>query len=397
MSMVGLSSGVPLRVRVARSRGLLSGMALSLCAVLAGCGTPGAPLPPSLKLPDPVTDLTAVRTGNQVALAWTMPRRNTDKLQIKGNIPVRVCRAASAGGCDPVGAALSFAPNAKATFTDALPAALASGAPRALTYFVELQSPRGRTAGPSNRAHVLAGEAPAVVTGLAAELRKGGAVLRWAPEAADEQAAEATVIRLHRTLLPQPSKGEPAAKASPDQGFLGPEKEPLEQTLLVDSPSQPGQAIDKTISFGETYEYRAQRVARVTVDGQTVELAGPLSVPIRVEAIDTFPPAIPAGLAAVATTADAADHAADHAATGPAIDLSWLPVTEADLAGYAVYRREGEGAWRRISPEQPVVGPAFHDPTVVPGHAYRYAVTAIDKLGHESARSAEAEETVPAQ
>ena len=77
------------------------------------------------------------------------------------------------------------------------------------------------------------------------------------------------------------------------------------------------------------------------------------------------------------------------------IDLSWLPVTEADLAGYAVYRREGEGAWQRISPAQPVVGPAFHDPEVQPGHTYRYAVTAIDQLGHESARSPEAEETVP--
>jgi len=31
------------------------------------------------------------------------------------------------------------------------------------------------------------------------------------------------------------------------------------------------------------------------------------------------------------------------------------------------------------------------------GHSYRYAVTAIDKLGHESARSEEATESVPAQ
>jgi hypothetical protein len=33
----------------------------------------------------------------------------------------------------------------------------------------------------------------------------------------------------------------------------------------------------------------------------------------------------------------------------------------------------------------------------VPGHTYRYAVTALDKLGHESARSEETTETVPAQ
>ena len=123
------------------------------------------------------------------------------------------------------------------------------------------------------------------------------------------------------------------------------------------------------------------------MDGQTVELAGPLSDPIRVEAIDTFPPAVPTGLAAVATAADSA--------AGLSIDLSWLPIAEADLAGYAVYRREGDGAWSRISPQQPVVGPGFHDPHVQPGHTYRYAVTAIDQLGHESARSEEAKETVP--
>ena len=53
-------------------------------------------------------------------------------------------------------------------------------------------------------------------------------------------------------------------------------------------------------------------------------------------------------------------------------------------------------AWQRISPAQPVVGPGYHDPNVQPGHTYIYAVTAIDQSGHESARSNEASDTVPA-
>ena len=162
-------------------------------------------------------------------------------------------------------------------------------------------------------------------------------------------------------------------------------------SLLADEPVT-GRVLDKTIHFGQTYEYRAQRVARVEVEGEPVELAGPLSAPIRVEAIDTFPPAIPTGLAAVAT---AGDLNAAAPANASSIDLSWLPVTEADLAGYALYRRERDGEWQRISPALPVVGPAFHDPDVKPGHTYRYAVTAIDQGGHESARSVEAAETVP--
>jgi hypothetical protein len=367
-------------------------LAGGMAAVLTGCGTPGAPLPPSLKLPNPVTNLSAVRAGDQVALAWTMPRKNTDKLLIKGNIPVHVCRKEASGTCQPVPANLSFAPDAKATFTETLPAGLASGAPRPLTYFVDLISPHGRSAGPSNAAHVLAGEAPAPVTGLSAQLRKDGVVLHWNPESA---ASPNTVIRIHRKLLTPQPQAEPAADSNSQQGLLAPPKEPVEQSLIVDSPGQPdrtpyrtpNRTIDKTIRFGQTYEYRAQRVARVTIDGQAVELAGPLSNPIRVEAIDTFPPAVPTGLAAVATAADST--------AGPSIDLSWIPVTDADLAGYAVYRREGDGPWQRVSSPQPVVGPGFHDPQVQPGHTYRYAVAAIDQLGHESARSEEAEENVP--
>jgi hypothetical protein len=395
MRLAGSNSGATWAARrLLAGAGLAAAAAMGVLALLAGCGTPGAPLPPSLKLPDPVTDLTAVRTGDQVALAWTMPRKNTDKLLIKGDIAVVVCRALASGGCDPVGTGVMFAPNAKATFTDALPVALASGVPRPLSYFVELKNARGRTAGPSNLAHVLAGEAPAAVDRLSAELRKDGVVLHWT---ADAVRGQNTAVRLHRTLVTHESKGEATAdKSASKQGFFAPAKEPLEQSLLVDSSSRPGRAIDKTIRFGETYEYRAQRVARVDVGGQTVELAGPLSEPIRVEAIDTFPPEVPSGLAAVASSADA-----EAGAQGPSaersIDLSWLPDAEADLAGYAVYRREGDGAWQRISPEQPVVGPAFHDPNVQAGHSYRYAVTAIDKLGHESARSEEATETVPAQ
>src|SRR4029077_3163281 len=42
-------------------------------AALCGCGSPGVPLPPSLDLPKPVTDLRAVRKGDKVYLMWTVP------------------------------------------------------------------------------------------------------------------------------------------------------------------------------------------------------------------------------------------------------------------------------------------------------------------------------------
>jgi len=360
---------------------LAAGMGIAL--LFEGCGTPGAPLAPSLNLPDTVNDLAAQRTGDRVTLTWKMPGKTTDKLLLKSEIPVRVCRKEGSGACATVPGNLLLAPNAVGAFTETLPQNLATGTPRSLSYFVELLNRNGRSAGLSNPSVILAGQAPAPVANLSAKVIKAGVVLRWPPGSASE------AIRLHRKLLTTL-----AVKPKTRQGLMAPEPEPLEQSLLVEPPAEPGQSdraldrtLDKDVRFDESYEYRAQRVARVTVDDKTLELAGPLSEPVRVQVLDVFPPAVPTGLAAVATLGQAGNETS--------IDLSWQPVTDVDLAGYAVYRREGDAAWQRISPATPLVPPGFHDAHVEPGHTYRYAVTAIDQGGHESARSAETQETVP--
>lgn len=358
-----------LTLAIALAVGLDSGL------VLTGCGTPGAPQAPSLNLPGRVTGLAATRTGNQVLLNWTMPQKNTDRLLLKGNIQVKVCRREGAGTCGAAGM-LFLAPGAAGTFTETLPNALATGAPRTLTYFVELNNRNGRSAGLSNGAVVLAGEAPAPVIGLAAQVRKSGVVLRWTPDGGE------TAIRLHRKLIAPQADAKPKAR----QGLLAPQQEPAEQKLLVEAGAKSGRVLDKNICFGQTYEYRAQRVVRISAGGKTLELPGSLSAPIRVEARDVFPPAVPTGLAAVATVADSGE---------ASIDLSWQPGNEEDLAGYKVYRRKADGTWQRISSAQPLIASAFHDGQVQPGQMYRYAVSAIDEGGHESARSEEAEETVP--
>jgi hypothetical protein len=347
-----------------------------MAAVLAGCGTPGAPLPPSLNLPDRVTDLSAERVGDQVTLTWTMPKRNTDKIPLKVDIDVDVCRAEAKGHCQFIGH-LRLAPNADGTFIENLPPALATGAPRVLYYYVELKNNRGRSAGPSDAGPVVAGQAPAALTGLAAEVRKVGVVLRWDP------ADAAADVRLRRTLLTPPT-------AEKHPGRLPEPAQPLEENLWIDSSkANAARALDPHIEFGNTYEYRAQRVIHIPIAGETLELDGALSPPVRVDARDIFPPAEPTGLAAVAVAPDASQ------GIESSIDLSWEPDTEADLAGYEVYRREDTTPWERISGDQPVVGPTYHDAHVLPGHTYRYAVSAVDHAGHESGRSSEASETVP--
>ena len=386
---------------------------------LLGCGTPGVPQPPSLNLPDPVSNLSAIRTGDAVKLTWTMPEKNTDKLKLKDNVQVHICRREGDEACTPVdlrsGVDLTFPPQADGIFTETLPPALATGSPRKLTYFVELKNKKGRSAGFSNAAAILAGQAPAAVAGLSAVVRKQGVVLHWTANVGPGESGTPTVIRLHRKLV-----SPPQPKPQGQSGLLAPEPEPVERSLVVEAPDQIPRAIDNDIRLGQVYEYRAQRVIRVAItdpampgkpnagqpqagqpqarqtqggsaqagtssQAQALELAGPLSEPIRVDAADIFPPDVPTGLAAIAT----------QSGTETSIDLSWKANTDSDLAGYIIYRREGDGPWQRISPAEPVVGPAFHDPHVRPGQTYRYAVTAIDQTGHESGRSAEAQETAP--
>lgn len=349
-------------------------LAVALCSLLPGCGTPGAPQPPSLNLAEPVKDLAAIRTGKQVTLSWTMPKRNTDRTTIKGDMISRICRRDSAGKCNPIGPDKELPPGKPGSFVDMLPASVASGAPRPVSYFVELLNRRNRSAGLSNAATILAGEAPNSVDGLRAEVRKQGVVLNWTPD------GENAAIRLRRKLLTPPAKNAHA-------GLLAPAPEPLEQNLIVESAAEESRTIDNTVRIGETYEYRAQRVSRVEVDGKMLELAGEFSPPVDVDVKDVFPPPVPADVAAVAT--------AGENGMAPAIDLSWQPDTDPDLAGYIVYRREGEGEWLRISSAQPVIEPAYHDAQVQPGHTYHYAVSAVSKAGHESERSQEEQEAVP--
>ncbi len=351
---------------------------------MTGCGFPAAPLPPSLNLPQRVNDLSAARAGNHVSLNWTMPVRNTDKLLLKGDVAVHLCRRqGTTGTCVPVGV-VKLAPNAKGAFIETLPAPLASGPARALTYFVELDNSKGRSAGLSNPATVLAGQAPAAVTGLRAEMGIEGVVLHWnAVPSAQEPGL--TTVRLQRTLLTPP----PAKPVKPtNQPFAAPPA-PVTQNLLVPRGGEPGVVLDEDIEFGETYAYRAERVMRTTIDGKKLELTSVLSMPVSIHAVNVFPPEVPADLAAVATPA--------HDNLPPSIDLSWKPDRDLNLAGYIVYRRENGQPWQRISPPEPVIGPGFHDAHVLPGHTYVYAVSAIGSTGLESARSPTAQETVPNQ
>ncbi|MGY1681907.1 pectinesterase family protein [Geodermatophilus sp. SYSU D01176] len=102
----------------------------------------------------------------------------------------------------------------------------------------------------------------------------------------------------------------------------------------------------------------------------------PVGQPLPTEPVDTTAPAAPAGL--VATGGNGV------------VELSWTADTDADLAGYRVYRAAGTSVEateaNRVTAEL-LIGTAFADRSVVSGTGYTYAVTAVDRAGNESPAS----------
>jgi hypothetical protein len=374
-------------IHAGRPRPFLAGSTRTLASgfvalLLAGCGQTGTPQAPSLQLPTPVSDLTANRVGDRVMLTWTMPRRTTDKLPLKGLQPVQICRRTEDQPCLTVGT-VSFEVGKPASYDDSLPADLTSGSPRLLSYSIDVLSPHGRSAGASNIAYTAAGSAPPAFIHASAEITANGVLLQW--QSASLPGTDHKV-NIERTLLSLPGTAKSEAKPASQSPLGGGQPSMKEQTLTVRMPpgADPGKALDPDAAFDQRYSYRISRVMTVNVGGKSIDVAGPSNAEIVVDTKDSFPPAAPTGLAAVAAPDDGA------------IDLSWTPNTEIDLAGYAVYRSEPGGKPARISAAgKPIDSPAFRDATAQPGQAYTYAVTAIDRDGNESPHSVEVQETLP--
>lgn len=340
-----------------------------LIASLCGCASPGPARPPSLYLPRVVTDLTAVRTGDNVLLRWTTPDKTTDGLKVPSSVTAEICRQIAASTCTPT-IRLAAHPGASEA-TDALPANLATGPAALLTYRIQILNAKDHSAGLSAPAFAAAGAAPPPIENLHATPVREGAMLEWQPQPA------MAFVELRRTLVvTKPVPKQPARKPLQLTPSI-----PTEVRLQAGKPStDPGGTIDTTAQRGETYRYTAQRVRDVNFGGHSLELRSASSPLITVVMHDIFPPKAPTGLVA-APSADS-------------IDLSWEPNTEPDFAGYIVYRQQTNSteAPTRLTPT-PIPAPAFSDRTAQPGQSYTYTVTAIDTAGNESPASNQVQET----
>jgi hypothetical protein len=193
----------------------------------------------------------------------------------------------------------------------------------------------------------------------------------------DEQAVtvawQAPPVAATADLLPSTPIGAP----SPAFAFNVYEVKPAEAggtrpRRLTESPVREAAYRDSRITWG------AERCYAV----RTVEILGDLSVesaattPKCVTLTDTFPPAAPTGLTAVAAEG--------------AISLIWQPNHEPDLAGYLVFRGVNGGELQQAT-SAPIQDTTYHD-NVQTGLRFVYAVRAVDKAGNVSPLSNRVEE-----
>lgn len=316
--------------------------------LLSGCGYVGDPLPPALRIPGRVTDLRVTQREDRIVMQFTVPELTTDGLPLKlGKVDLLAGPHAQA----PFNTE-AWAAGAKALDTSTVkpgPATVevaSSGWSGQEVFFrVRLLSDRGKDGGWSDFVNLRVIAPLRKPDGLKAEPAAQGVKLTWA----GPRGPAGVAFRIRR----REGKGA-VAEVATAAGY---------------------EWVDTQTRYGETYEYSVQSL--MTADGARAE-----SVPsdtILIVPVDRFPPAVPAGLTALA---------------GPSsIELSWDPNSESDFAGYFVYRAVSGGALDRLA--GPLSAPSFSDKGARPGTAYKYAVSAVDLSGNQSERSATVDVTLP--
>jgi hypothetical protein len=393
-------------VTAARFRFQLAGVSLSfvLAGIAAGgCGKKGPPLAPLHMVPASPTDVSVVRRGVEARLRFTVPatspngpgRVDLDRVEVyavtvapgdaapsdtllltkkylAGTIPVKPLPVEDAPAQTPPPQAAPDTrpgPGDAATFTEQLtpekltpavlpksppppPSATATPTPSAEStnpqriYVVRGMTRSGRSGAPSSRVALPLAAVPAPPTGVAVPYTEAALTIEWTPPAPDA-AGRTLTFNVYRKGVAAPLNGTPLAEPTFERA--GPEFETV-QCFSV-----------RTV---------------VTAGGVPIE-----SDPSDEQCVtprDTFPPAAPKGLAAVAVPGE--------------LDLIWDANAEPDLAGYVILRGEAPGDKLLPLMTAPLAETKFADKTVKPGVRYVYAAVAVDKASNLSAQSAHIEE-----
>lgn len=406
----------------------------------AGCGKRGNPLAPIRPVPGPVLTLTARRLGDEVQIQFTVPNENTDRTTPVTLARVEVY--ASAGPATSTAPApISIPPVPYSVPVNNVPVPVTSTPflvsripPTQLFVPPEFVKPRGgksREAATTTMAIMKkqylrgavdvkpapkepAEDRPVESSPAVDDPRpEPGAPATYTEQVAAERAdaakaADVSVLRyvvVGITPGKRPGTPSPVLEVPLTLDVIPPRDAAVTydetnvkltwtaggaaQTFRVyrlnDNATEDSPALNPTpltvTTFSVPVEFDRPRcfdVRSVVVKGQVSVESDPAG-PVCVTALDTFPPAAPAGLSTLPTEGR--------------IQLIWNASTSADLAGYLVLRSD-DGAPPQPLMTDPVPETSYTDTTPKQGVRYVYTVVAVDKAGNRSAPSEPREELI---
>lgn len=370
---------------------VLWGVACLPLLAAVGCGKQGDPQPPLRHVPRTTDDLTASQRGYEVLLELTYPNTTTAGGALPGLDRVEVLRAVR-----PVPERLRDEAQ-QTEETEELSADEAEVQARA-----EARKRRQELNQPLPEAELEAGaEEVAVVSGerLAAAVVGDRLVLRLqleeplpdppqihyytvrtVAEGGDVSALSNQAVLPTRTP-PQPPRDfqveagvdgvEISWRVAEEPGVVGynlyrrDARSRVFTTPVARPPKGSDRFFDRTVTVGETYIYTVTAVAsrQPLVESALVEVR-------EVDYRDRFPPPRPDNLVALAEDGR--------------VRVVWEGVDADDLAGYLVFRRDGDGGDFSLLTAEPQPGTEYDDRDVEPGVVYTYRVIARDLVGNES-------------
>ncbi len=334
----------------------------------------GAPLPPLIQIPVPVSDLAIQQFGKSAQLSWTLPKLNTDGSSATTVATVEIYRLVTDHN-QPAPDSKAFAQSAqpwksipkqildtypqgmKLSFSDTFEEFGAREVfQRSLHYALKVVNKKKQDAGLSNIVSLSVIPLPVSPENLRViSLGEQHTELGWDIPTLNNDGTPVnppTQFNVYRRVDPQ----SPESRLNP-------------------SPLQEGRFKDESVELGKSYVYSVRPVVK-TPSGS---VEGEDSQPLDVTNADTYPPKPPAEVTAISS--------------GQGISLVWLPNTEADLAGYWVYRSGPDKKFQRLQ-DQLLTTASIIDKSVEKGQTYFYRVKAVDMKGNESEFSEEVSDTV---
>jgi hypothetical protein len=404
------------------------------------CGKKGPPLAPFVGLPAAVEGMTAARLGNEVYLTLALPEVNVDR-----SVPVdlayvdiyaytgmtapprltfvdqatrlmRIPVEPPAAPDAPVPAPETTNPAAGASVTvrDTLPDQVEPGTRR--FYLAVPFSTRDRPGSQHIPVEVPLSPVPPAPAGIGVSHTATSVTITWTAPPAPSSPSAAPTTPAAQPGVPAPAAPVPAAPAPavpapvvPAPTAPGPPMPaaPAAATppvatgvniylapAQVDARATPPWQVARPLPLNDApvaappftspvvFEVEACYQLRSVVGQGAAAVEGPASPPTCITPIDTFPPAAPVQLVAVATAG--------------AINLLWEANAEPDLAGYIVLRGAVGDASLQPLNQMPTTEVRFVDMTVVSGMRYVYAVVAVDRrspVPNISPESSRVEET----